>query len=411
MTATCPAAICLALVEGRPGSWLTAALASGTGVLGYALTVATNPSASAFWNGLRVLRRYPRIWIWLATFGAVYTLSQIAQACQTGEITFKIEQFSGLPAFQAPLWGDVLRQSSLNTLELVAGLFNQAIASFPASAIAAVLFLLNWRNSQLRLAAAARRGLGRWWIPLHLLVVVCAIAAVLKPAFIAGIYWLNSIFSGVFLLRFGAVIDWFSFQFEYLFGTLVQVYVILLTLAWIRGLNSEPERVLTFALHRTVSALRWAALLLLVTTCAIHLPLLLTYGWIAQQTDLTKTIVEYADRIARPCLAVWILCFCGVQINLVLRNQSLRQALAEHHQFVRRHWYKLLWFLTIVTLHFFLLCLADQVLVGGFSISSVPGLFGTLLFAGLKGVFAAWFLAAWVCLFRSLQLNSNPIRF
>ncbi len=46
--------------------------------------------------------------------------------------------------------------------------------------------------------------------------LLCALAAFCKPIFSLSIYWLNRYFDGIFLLRVGAMVDWLSFQFEYL---------------------------------------------------------------------------------------------------------------------------------------------------------------------------------------------------
>ncbi len=390
--------------------WQTIALAAGTGALGYLLFVCTNPSASAFRDGLRVLRRHPRMWLWLASLSCAYVLFQIAKDYGLGEVSFTGDQFLNWPEFQPPSWPEAAQRSWLNALELVAGIFNQAIVSFPASALAALLFLLNWRGSQFRLATTARRRFGTWWLAAYLLLLLCAIAALIKPAFALGICWLNRTLDGAFLLRIGALIDWFSFQFEYLFGWLVQIYLILLTVAWIRGIDPPPERVFALALNRSVCAAKWAFFILLVTTCLIHMPLLITYTWIWEQTDFTKTVVDYVDHIARPMLSLGLILFCSVQVSLVLRNESLNFALGEHRVLLTRHWYKIFWFVLIVAVHFFLISCADSIFVGGFNLATIPGFVGTVFFAGLKAASAAWFLAAWVCLFRALQ-STNSIRF
>ena len=79
---------------------------------------------------------------------------------------------------------------------------------------------------------------GGWAFTLALFSVLSS--AFCKPIFSLSIYWLNQYFDGIFLLRVGAIIDWLSFQFEYLFGLLIQIFLVLLTFIWIRGLNSEP---------------------------------------------------------------------------------------------------------------------------------------------------------------------------
>ena len=143
---------------------------------------------------------------------------------------------------------------------------------------------------------AAKRRLRRWWLGVYLGLLLCAFAAFCKPIYSLSIYWLNQYFDGILLLRVGAVIDWLSFQFEYLFGLLIQIFLVLLAFIWIRGLNSEPGRIFEFALKRAVFAAKWAGVVLLTTLLLIHLPLLTSYVWITQQTDFTNAVVQYIER-------------------------------------------------------------------------------------------------------------------
>ena len=142
-----------------------------------------------------------------------------------------------------PDWRATAGHAWLPALELLAGLFNQAVVSYPTSAAAAFLFTINWRGYQMQFLRAAKGRLGRWWVGVYLGLVLCAFAAFCKPIFSLSIYWLNQYFDGIFLLRLGAIIDWLSFQFEYLFGLLIQIFLVLLTFVWIRGLNAEPGRI------------------------------------------------------------------------------------------------------------------------------------------------------------------------
>ncbi len=59
-----------------------------------------------------------------------------------------------------------------------------------------------------------------------------------------------------------------------------------------------------------------------------------------------------------------ILLFCTVQISLTLHNESLREALRAHWDFVRRNTVRLGWFFLICALHFFLLTAVDAILRG-----------------------------------------------
>ncbi len=251
--------------------------------------------------------------------------------------------------------------------------------------------------------------LGRWWLGVYSALLLCALAAFCKPIFSLSIYWLNRYFDGIFLLRVGAIVDWLSFQFEYLFGLLIQIFLVLLTLIWIRGLNSEPGRIFEFALKRSVFAAKWAGVVLLATFFLIHLPLLISYLWITQQTDFTKAVVEYIEQTARPLISVALILFCSIQVTLILHNETLREAVHEHAQLARRHWSRIVWFLFVAGLHLFAISWLSDFIVESFPRYSVPNLLFSALFTVGRSFLAAWFLASWVCLYRASQMT--PGRF
>jgi hypothetical protein len=380
-------------------------------VIGYLILMVANPVARFFRDGLRCLRRYPRMWIWLAVLGLVYTIYQSLQAYQFGGREFSLMSLLYWPAFKPREWGTSAGHAWLPGLELLAGLFNQAVVSYPTSALAALLFLTNWRGYQMQFLRAARGRLGRWWLGVYFALLLCAVAAFCKPLFSLSIYWLNRYFDGIFLLRVGAIIDWLSFQFEYLFGLLIQIFLVVLTFIWIRGLNSEPGRIFEFALKRAVFAAKWAGVVLLATFLLIHLPLLISYCWIAQQTDFSNAVIQYIEQTARPLIAVALILFCSVQITLILHNETLRDAVHEHALLARRHWFRIISFLMVSGLHLFALCWLTDFIVGAFPRYSVPNLFFSVLFTLGRAFLAAWFLATWVCLYRALQTIPREIRF
>jgi hypothetical protein len=383
----------------------------GVGIVGYAFVVFGNPTQPFFRDGLRVLKRYPRIWLWLAGMSFTYWLFQLVQAWELGELKVSVYDLVYWPAPADWNWGLAAGRAWLPALELLAGLFNQIVVSFPLSGIAALLFLLNWGNSHFALIQEMRVRLGRWWIPAYGGLVICAFGALLKPLFGLSIHWLNQFLDGIFLLRLGAVLDSLSFAFEYLFGLVIQVYLILLAFVWIRGIHSPPERVFIFALKRMAHLAKWAGLILLVSALAIHLPLLASYLWIGQFTDFTSAAVQYVEQTARPLLAIAMILFCSIQVSLVLHNESFRQAVFEHTDFMRRHWYRVLWFIIVAGMHLFLVCWLGAVWLDRYKGGSVPYLLGLFLMSGIKAVLAAWFLAAWVCLYRNARRPRKEIKF
>ncbi len=308
---------------------------------GYLLLVFANPAYRYFRDGLRCVQRHPRMWIWLCVLGLTYTLFQLLQALQMGEAQFSIQNLLYWPRFHPQDWFVIAHRAGLPALELLSGIFNQAVVSYPTSAGAALLFLLNWQGYHAKFAEAARRRLGRWWLAVYAGLLLCALAAFVKPIFSLAIYWLNQYLGGILLLRAGAVIDWLSFQFEYLFGLLIQIVLVLQTFVWIRGLNATPNRILELAVKRSVYAAKWAGCVLGATLLFIHLPLLISYLWIAEYTDFTNAVVQYVEQTARPLLAMGLLLFCTMQATLILHNETLREAVLEHAQITRKHWYRI----------------------------------------------------------------------
>jgi hypothetical protein len=351
------------------------------------------------------------MWIWLSILGLVYAIFQVFQAYRLGERAISLMDLIYWPAFKPRSWEASAGQAWLAALELLAGLFNQAVVSYPTSTFAALLFLINWRGYQGQFLRVAKSRLGRWWLGVYFGLVLCALAAFCKPIFSLSIYWLNQYFDGIFLLRLGAIIDWLSFQFEYLFGLLIQTFLVLLTLVWIRGLNSEPGRIFEFALKRSVFAAKWAGVVLLLTFLLIHLPLLISYWWITQQTDFTNAVIQYVEQTARPLIAVALILFCSIQITLILHNETLRDAVLEHAQLARSHWTRVLWFLIVAGLHFFAISWLDDFIAGAFPQYSVPNLLFSALFILARAFLAAWFLASWVCLYRASLRMPKEIRF
>jgi hypothetical protein len=391
--------------------WQSVALLTAGALVGYLILIFANPASRFFRDGLRCVRRHPRMWIWLSVLGLAYALFQNLEVYQLGEAQLSLASLLYWPGFKPHDWLLSARHAWLPALELLAGLFNQAVVSYPTSAPAALLFLVNWRGYQMQFLRAAKRRLGRWWVAVYPGLVVCAFAAFCKPVFSLSIYWLNQYFDGILLLRVGAIIDWLSFQFEYLFGLLIQIFLVVLTFVWIRGLNAEPRRIFEFALQRAVFAAKWAGVVLAATLLLIHLPLLISYAWITQQTNFTNAVVQFIEQTARPLIALGLVLFCSMQITLILHNETLREAILEHAQLVRKRWRRIFWFLVVAGLHLFLISWLNDFLGDAFPKFSMPSLLLGVLFTLGKAFLAAWFLASWVCLYRASLSPRKAIRF
>ncbi|MBV9999372.1 MAG: hypothetical protein JO015_09700 [Verrucomicrobia bacterium] len=398
-------------VEGGPRVWPAPWLLVGAGLAGYVLLLVSNPVFPFLLNGLRALQRHPRIWLWFGALSGSYFLLQCIQAYELGFLQIGVSDVLYWPAFQPETESIAAAKAWLPALDGVAGLFQQAVVTFPASALAAFLFLVNWRNARTTTFSVARKRLERWRFPVYFGVLLCAVAALLKPLFAVCIYLLNDFIGAVQLLQLGAVLDACSFQFEALFGTLIQVYLVLLVYAWLRGLSVSSDRVFALAIKRSVHAARWTGLFLLAGLVLVHLPLLTTYAQLQGDADFTKAVVQYIDQIARPLLDVVLILFCSVQLSLVFHNEALSDALGMHAAFVRAHWYRLLWFLLVAALHFFLLEWLRHFLATGFPENSFPERLTTLLALEAKAFLSAWFLASWVCLYRGCTGAGPAVRF
>ena len=391
--------------------WQSVALPTAGALIGYLVLILANPAHRFFGDGLRCVQRHPRMWICLSVLGLAYTFFQIFGAFQLGEAQFSLASLLHWPELKPHDWRAAAGRAWLPALESLAGLFNQAVVSYPASALAALLFITNWRGYQMQFLRAAKMRLGRWWICVYLGVVLCAFAAFCKPFFSLSIYWLNEYLNGIFLLRVGAIIDWLSFQFEYLFGLLVQIFLVVLAFVWIRGLNAEPGRMFEFALKRAVFAAKWAGVVLVATLLLIHLPLLISYAWITQRTEFTEAVVQYVEQTARPLIALALVLSCSMQITLILHNETLREAVLDHTELVRKYWHRIFWFLIVAGLHLFAISWLDEFSGDAFPKYSAPNMLLAALFTLGKAFLSAWFLASWVCLYRASLTPRKAIRF
>jgi hypothetical protein len=387
-------------VAGFPAVLTVIAIPIGGLLVGFLFLMSLNPAAHFFRDGLRCVRRHPRMWVWLMVFGLAYLSFQAVEDFQFRGRWIELGSLIYWPSFRPPGLEAAAAHAWLPALELLAGIFNQAGVSFPSSAVAALLFIANWKGYQVQFLRTAKRRMGRWLPAVYPGVLLCAVAALFKPIFSLSIYWLNEYVDGILLLRAGAIIDFLSTQFEYLFGVLIQIFLVLIAFVWIRGLSSEPDRIFQFALKRAVYSAKWIGVILLTSLLLIQLPLLISYLWISQQTDATAAVVQYVDQTARPLIAVAFLLFCSIQVTLILNNENLRDAIQEHAQFMRHSWLRIASFLLLAGLQFFVVCWLSELVAGGFPRYSVPNLLFAALFTFGRAFLAAWFIASWVCLYR-----------
>jgi hypothetical protein len=303
-----------------------------------------------------------------------------------------------------PRW-QALRAAGLNGMESLAGLFNNVVTTFPCSAIAAVLLLMNWDDHHSTLRKALRKRFGsRAWIA-HMAILACALSAILAPVlFGPSLIYMNRIAPALLVVRWAAVIDWLSSIFAYLFGVGVQVYLILVVYTWLRGLNWTALHLVDMAIRRFSYVVKWAAVVMAVSSLLIDLPrvsaLLFRFG---DPVYLGDTLM-YTDRVARPLLAAFLIVFCSMQVTLTFHSETLAKAMAQHWQLLRLHWWQWLWFILVAAIHLLGLAFVDRWLMLGFGgETTLAGMIWSLVHPLLGALLAAWLLAAWVSFYRRCE--------
>ncbi len=337
---------------------------------GYALVMFFNPVRRALADGFRCVGRYKRIWITFALLGFGYFVFQFVTFTPIRKWSdLDLNQIASLPHWYWPRFAEIWRETPLPALEGVAGIFDNATTTYPLSVVAAVFMLINWRGLHSALIRALRKRYGFWGYLVYLILLLSALASLLKPI----VFWR-----------------------EYLLGVYFQVYLITVCLAWIKGVSFEEGELFRFAMRRFTYVLEWAGIVVAVSTLIVRLPLVLAYF-----TNIPG-VLDYLP-IARVLMSGLIIAFCSVQISLALHNETLIEAMRAHGQFVRQNAGRLAWFLIICGLHFFAIMICDAVMR-----SAIADRLGALFlwkfsFAFLRGMVTGWLLASWVCLFRQCE--------
>lgn len=364
---------------------------------GYAIVMWTNPIRLALRDGFRCIARFKRIWLTFVLLGFGYSVFQFATFTPIQrEADLDLSQVASLPDWHWPKLIDVWEETPLPALEGVAGLFDNATTTYPLSVLAAILLAINWRGLHGGLVRALWKRYRFWSVAIYLIVLLSAFASLLKPI----VFWRLPQFGGALppapLLQISAVVDTVSFIFEYFFGVYIQVYLITVCLAWIKGLSFTEEGLFGFAMRRFSYALKWAGVIIVVSTLIVRLPLLLAYFM------NIPDVLDYLP-LERLVMSLLIIAFCSVQISLVLHNEKLREAISAHFSFLRRSPGRLGWFLLIGALHFFILMASDAIVRGAIADRTVALIIWKLLYVFSRGLVTGWLLATWVCLFRRCE--------
>ena len=356
-----------------------------------------NPVRRALGDGFRCIGRYKRIWITFALLGFGYFVFQFVTFTPVRNWSdLDLDQIASLPQWYWPRFAEIWTETPLPALEGVAGIFDNATTTYPLSVVAAVFMLVNWRGLHGALVRALRKRYGFWSYPVYLILLLSALASLLKPI----VFWRLPEWSGLVpaagLLRISATVDAAAFIFEYLLGVYIQVYLITVCLAWIKGVSFEEGELFRFAMRRFSYVLEWAGIVVAVSTLIVRAPLVLAYF------RNIPGVLDYLP-IARLLMSGLIIAFCSVQISLALHNETLIKAMRAHAQFVRQNAGHLTWFLIICGLHFFVIMICDAVMRSAIADRLSALFLWKFTFAFLRGIVTGWLLASWVCLFRHCE--------
>jgi hypothetical protein len=391
---------------------------------GYLVILFINPVRASLRDGLRAVRRYAMLWVTIGTFGFLYALFQLGLRAYLHRVLPPAERPVFIWAREA--WRDpnlwlvgspeslwylpgpecvrALRDAILPAIESTAGIFNSLVITFPTSALAALLLLVNWQGHHAVLGRALRKRFAGMAWAVHTAIIVCALAALAKPFIYAVPQLLKSLnappASHLIWFQWAPLIAWLAFLFEYLFGVCIQIYLILLAYTWVRGLTFHHANLLDLAIRRFSYVVKWAAIVMALSTLFIDAPLILknfpAFAVYFPEEEMLATRLAQA----RACLATFLLLTATMQIMLTFHNESWRKAMRDHLRFIFRRWWPFGWFLLLAGIHFFLLHACDLAVRRGVGEGTALWVGWSLFFPWIAGFVAAWLLASWVCVFK-----------
>jgi hypothetical protein len=366
---------------------------------GYAVVMLFNPVREALRDGFRCIARFKRIWLTFVLLGFAYSVFQFATFTPIQNSTdLDLNQVTSLPSWYWPRLAEVWRETPLPALEGVAGIFDNATTTYPLSVVAAVLMVVNWRGLHGALLRALRKRYRFRSYFIYLILLLSALASLFKPI----VFWRLPEWGGVVpaagLLQISATVDAVAFIFEYLFGVYIQVYLITVCLAWVKGVSFEEGELCRFAMRRFSYVLKWAGIVVLVSTLIVRMPLLLAYFMNIPH------VLDYLP-LERVLMSSLIIAFCSVQISLALHNETLGAAIRAHWQFIGANAHRFSWFLLICAMHFFFITACDAIARVAIADRLVALLLWKCIFVFLRGLITGWLLASWVCFFRQCETD------
>ena len=381
-------------------------MATAFAIAGYLLLMVSNPVRKSLRDGWRCIRKYPTIWMTLAWLGFAnalfhFVVRLVFQMRGMDSMTwFRPQTGQGPPVIWAMPpdgFAKSIDGAWIPALESVAGLFNNAVTTFPIAVLAALAFLLNQRRYFRELRVALKRKFRGWHWPIVALVVVCAIASVVK----AALYLRPPGLPDEAWFQWAPVVVMAASIWEYLFGLAVQVYLILHAFAWVRGITFDPDAMRELSIRRFASGVKWAVVVMLIGIMLVELPLVLknfpTLQWLFSNDP---EIVESRLTRARIAIAVILIGFGSMQAWLALHGETLTRALIAHWRMCKQQGISICWFVLIAAVHLWGVSFSRAVVLAALGADTAAGVLWTLVWPWLAGVVSGWLLASWVCVFK-----------
>lgn len=383
---------------------------------GYVVVMLANPVRASFADGWRCLRRYPVLWRLPALLGFGHAVFHLVIRLV---LHFRLAPefvwaragwhdpalwLSGSPDslwwLPPPAVHAALRGGALPALEGLAGIFNNAVTTFPLAVIAAAGLFTNREQSARLLARALRRRLGVLAWPALGGVFLGALAVMAK----AALYFILPAVANPLWFQWAPIIAAVAAAFEQFVGLGIQIYLILHAYAWVRGLSFEPGALRDVAVRRLGACTKWAGIVVLAGTVFIELPLVLkNFPAFASLFPDSAETIERRAAIARAGLAVALLCCASMQAWLALHGETLSRAWAAHWRLLRARGWEFAWFLIIAAIHLYAAQLLRGLILRGLGENTVPGQLWALAWPWLNGFTAGWCLAGWVCFFKRCE--------
>lgn len=368
---------------------------------------------TAMLNGLRCMGRYPDLWRIPALFGVLYAVFQLVA---TGLFLVRMQDdwrefFSLEPIAELP--GPVVLATSavLPALESASGIFNSFSLTFPLSGLLALAFVFNVRRASVEFAQAVSRRLPRaGWIVV-LAVFLCALCAIAKPLVYLFLPEFVALVPAGYGLLAGTLINVGSFFFEFLLGVCVQIYLMLMAYAWVRGITFDRSRLFGFAERRLGVLMKWELVLMGLIFLLVSGPLLVEVLSLYGDEGSRIAGAAFANVVGRPAVAAIMVIFCAVPITLVFHNESLRAAIGDNARFVVANLSSIIAFLVAVFLAFAALAVVRVGVGFAFGGDGVIAHSWRVIHVVVQALFAGWFVAAWVCLYKQSATRQKEIIF